>query len=236
MGANALLDAALQYARRGWSIIPIRHKPGTDGKQAAVPWREYQKRRPTDSELHTWFGNERPVDGLAVILGRVSGGLVCRDFDDLAAYGKWAAEHPELASRLPTVETARGRHVYFRSTWTGFKDLGDGELRGDSKHYCLLPPSKHPGGRRYKWLIPLPDAPLPQIDPYAVGLGNATQRRRDTETEKHKQGRRRRRSTMRFGLRCRGQKGSATAGFLSWHGRSAACRSMLGRTLARLNR
>ena len=176
------LDAALEYARRGWSIIPIRHKPGTSGKQPAVSWRTYQTRPPTESELRRWFGDGRLPDGLAVILGEVSAGLVCRDFDTVDGYQRWAAAHPDLARSLPTVETARGRHVYLRSAWRGFIDLGDGELRGDSGHYCLLPPSVHPTGFRYRWAVPWPDGVLAPIDPREAGFLPETESAQRTES------------------------------------------------------
>jgi hypothetical protein len=75
------------------------------------------------------------------------------------------ADHPDLAQTLPTVATSRGRHVYFRAGpadlfFLDLRDLNppeDGEYRGDSGHYCLLPPSRHPDGPTYKWLLPPPD-------------------------------------------------------------------------------
>ena len=77
---------------------------------------------------------------------------------------------PDWANRLPTVVTPRGRHVYFRSDCHAFADLGDGEYRGDG-HYCLLPPSRHPSGATYIWLVPLPDGPIPFVaDVRATGL------------------------------------------------------------------
>src|SRR5262249_55270629 len=93
----------------------------------------------------------------------------CRDFDRLGSYESWAAAHPDLAAALPTVATARGRHVYFRGP-EGFADLGDGEYRGDPRHYCVLPPSAHPDGAVYAWLVPLPDGDLPLVDPAEAGL------------------------------------------------------------------
>lgn len=173
MDDNTFLQAALAYARRDWSIIPIRHKPGTGGKQPALKaWKQYQVRRPTDAELCAMFNGQR-LDGLAVILGDVSDGLVCRDFDVRAAYEKWADEHPDLAALLPTVETARGLHVYFLADVRRIIIYPDGELRGAG--YCLLPPSRHPSGATYRWLVPLPDGPLPLVDPYACGLASLTE-------------------------------------------------------------
>jgi hypothetical protein len=92
---------------------------------------------------------------------RVRGGLAVRDFDVAGAYSAWAAANPDDAARLPTVQTARGFHVYGRLEEETFDDLGDSELRADSGHYVLLPPSVHPSGHTYTWVHPLPDAPTP---------------------------------------------------------------------------
>jgi hypothetical protein len=163
----ATLEDALDYDRRGWCIIPIR--PGTK-KPACRSWKGYQTERPDVATIRRWFGDGGPKS-LAVVLGEVSGNLVCRDFDQMAAYEKWAAEHPELARTLPTVETGRGRHVYATvdigqirvasPSGGSIIELGDGELRGGG--YCLVPRSKHPDGKTYKWIVPL-NGQLPAID------------------------------------------------------------------------
>jgi hypothetical protein len=103
----------------------------------------------------------------------VSGGLAIRDFDKAGAYASWAAGHPKLADRLPTVKTPRGFHVYFRSRSERFCTFEDGELRGDAKHYTLLPPSPHPSGAVYRWTVPL-DGALPRLDPAKAGLLGAS--------------------------------------------------------------
>ena len=158
--ADALLAIALAYHRREWSIIPIA--VGTKKPPPRSKWKPYQSRRPTEAQLRRWFLN-RTDRGLAVIHGAVSGGLVCRDFDVMESYDRWAREHPDLATTLPTVATARGRRVYFLAA-EHYAKLDDGELIGDSKHYSVLPPSPHPDGPLYHWLIPLPDGPLVFID------------------------------------------------------------------------
>ncbi|HMC65762.1 MAG TPA: bifunctional DNA primase/polymerase [Gemmataceae bacterium] len=160
---QSLLDHALGYASRGMSIIPVR------GKLPAIKrWKPCQFECPTEDHLRQWFGNGTDITGIAVVLGGVSGGLTCRDYDQLDAYERWAAEHPDLAATLPTVQTARGRHVYCRSQYNRITTYPDGELRGAG--YCLLPPSRHPSGRLYRWLVGPPDGELPAADPVEVGL------------------------------------------------------------------
>src|SRR5262249_31604916 len=44
----------------------------------------------------------------------------------------------------------------------------DGELRAGG--YCLLPPSVHPRGPRYRWLIEPPVGEIPHVDLRAAGV------------------------------------------------------------------
>ena len=162
---GSILDAALTYRRRGWSIIQI--KRGTKKPPKGFRWRQYQRKCLAEQDIRYLFDCRDDL-GLAVICGPVSGGLVCRDFDRQDAYDRWAAETPDLARMLPTVGTARGRHVYFSANANGIKHFDDGELRGAG--YCLLPPSVHPTGCKYRWLVKLPAGDLPTVDPVEAGL------------------------------------------------------------------
>lgn len=167
----SFLRDALDYMVRGWCVLPVRFA-GTQKKVSLRTWKRWQRERPSEAKLREWFSRPR-LDGLAVVCGTVSGGLCVRDFDDMEAYRQWAAAHPDLAATLPTVETGRpGRHVYCRVApeYCIFEDLDDGEYRAASSHYVLLPPSNHPEGPAYRWLVPLPDGPLPLLDPVAAGL------------------------------------------------------------------
>jgi hypothetical protein len=122
--------------------------------------------------MRRWF-KTNGVTGLAVVCGPASGDLVCRDFDTLDAYRRWADARPELADLLPTVRTARGYHVYFTGDCERIVSIDnggvhEGELRGAG--IVLLPPSEHPSGAVYKWIVQLPDGPIPAIDD-AVSAG-----------------------------------------------------------------
>ena len=161
---KTLLEWAFEYARLGWCVIPIR--PGS--KQPALrSWKPFQVKRPDEKLLLKWFGSGKK--NIAVVLGPVSGDLACRDFDSMAEYEKWAACYPDLASKLPTVRTASGYHVYFQACIEGIKHIDNGELRGKGG-CCLLPPSIHPDGAAYRWVNPLTNGNLLAIEPEKAGF------------------------------------------------------------------
>jgi putative DNA primase/helicase len=108
-------EHALDYLRAGFSVIPAR----TDGSKrpALASWGCYQENRPDEPQVREWFENGPAA--VAVLCGRISGGLEVLDFDDPDAYAAFWLENEglaELAKRLPIVRTPRGGfHVYYRS-------------------------------------------------------------------------------------------------------------------------
>lgn len=170
-----LWQFALEYRRLGWNVLPVR------GKKPAVAWKSFQIKRPPLTILRRMI--DRPgVTGLAVVLGWVSGHkakggmpatkLCVRDFDTREAFLRWAQQYPHLATTLPLVRTKRGFHVYCWSPYEVFEKFDDGELRAKSNCFVLLPPSQHPDGPIYRWLIPFPSRPsdLPILCPKAAGF------------------------------------------------------------------
>jgi hypothetical protein len=158
-----LFAEALKLHRRGWCVLP------SAGKRPAVE-RYKQIRSPADrpSEADLAALLARPgVSGLGVLTGPASGGLVNRDFDVADAYRLWSLAHPRLAAELPTAATRRGFHVFARANFVGTHPLGDGEIRAGT--FVVLPPSKHPDGGVYAWLIPPVDK-VPEVDVTAAGF------------------------------------------------------------------
>lgn len=164
----AILTQALEYHRRGWSIIPVRR----GSKIAAVRWTRYQENRADKQQLRRWFSPGK-YENLAVVFGKVSRGLTCRDFDTMGEYDLWASRQTKLAQQLPTVRTANGTHVYFRGHYQTIMRIANGELRG-SGGYCLLPPSVHPDGSIYQWINPLQNGNLLAITPEEAGFISET--------------------------------------------------------------
>jgi hypothetical protein len=171
--------AALAYRRAGCSVLPIA---GDGSKRPAArllpkvwdpyerrwkpTWKPLQSQISTEAELRHWFAQE-PV-GLALIGGRISGGLEILDFDAIEVYGPWCqkveALCPGLLGRLPVTQTPDdGRHVYYRcqavdgnlklAQHPGFHGKPEVliETRGEGG-YAIVPPSPpacHPSSRPY---------------------------------------------------------------------------------------
>jgi len=180
-----LLSHALRLHRLGASVIPV--KAGT--KKGAIRWKRYQRERADASTLRDWFADADSGNlGIGVVLGEVSEGLLVRDFDDLGAYHTLVRTRPEIARTLPTVQTNRGYHVWFRcrdyrqgNTRTFLWKYADGELRGDG-HIVVVPPSIHAKTRLpYRWHIALADS-IPTASLSELGLAPPL---RDVTQEMH---------------------------------------------------
>ena len=151
--SETVLSSAATYHRLGWCVIPVPY----GSKAPDMRWKKYQNERPSKDQLARWFKGGKHQN-IAVVLGQVSGGLACRDFDTRVGYRVWVEGHPNLAKILPTVRTPHGYHVYFQGEVKHvryFKD-GEGQLTGElrGEHCCcILPPSVGEDSQKYKWLI-----------------------------------------------------------------------------------
>jgi predicted XRE-type DNA-binding protein len=143
------MAVALEFAGLGWGVIPLKSK----SKQPLIAWRALQHRKLNEREIVEIF-EQNPDANLGVITGRVSNLLVL-DADAPDVVKKWGVPI------TPISETARGRHYYFHlpdgkiRSATG---LADGlDLRAEGG-YVVAPPSVHPSGKSYEWVIPPTEA------------------------------------------------------------------------------
>lgn len=141
---SSLLEEALRYLERGFSVIPVR------GKRCLLPsWTEFQTRKPTKKEVKGWFFDLSPT-GIAIVTGKISGIVVLDVEKDGDITG---LDIPTT----PTVKTGGGGWHYY------FKHPGNTELKNAIRFreemdfkadggYIIAPPSQHKSGTRYKWL------------------------------------------------------------------------------------
>lgn len=152
-----MLNAALQYAERGFSVIPLK------GKKALTKWEQYQSRRATPDEIKSWWRGS-PKANIGIITGSVSG-LIVLDVDGPEGEKALAGRHlPQTC----TATTGKGSHYFFQhpgGTVRNAVGLEPGlDFRGDGG-YVVGAGSIHPSGRLYEWVSGLSPDDLEPADP-----------------------------------------------------------------------
>lgn len=170
-----LLEAALDYAQRGWSVIPIVPRD----KRPAIPWSPYQHQAASASAIGVWWDVD-PRRNVGIVTGKISG-LVVLDVDGEEGL---ASVRGRVLPVTPVAKTGKGFHYYFAHP--GFElpnavgILPGVDVRADGG-YVVAPPSIHASGRRYVWspelspddvdLAPCPDWVLRFLQPNPTGKG-----------------------------------------------------------------
>jgi len=159
---NQVLQAALEYLERGWSVIPLYAvrsgcctcgRPDCDkpGKHSPVKWKEYQTRRATVDEVKTWW-QKWPWANVGIVTGAISGLLV---LDIEGPEGAEAVARRELPLTAIAETGGGGWHYYFLYPEAGnisnrIALLPHVDIRAEGG-YVVAPPSIHRSGRRYTW-------------------------------------------------------------------------------------
>lgn len=133
-----------EAAAFGFRLFPVVHR----GKRPAVRWTEFQDRSPIDEELTAWDNSDFNV---GIVTGAASG-IVVVDVDSPEA--QRVVDELELPL-TPSVSTARGRHLYYRSPkrliGNRVNVLGVKlDIRGQGG-FVVGPGSIHPDGSIYAW-------------------------------------------------------------------------------------
>lgn len=191
--------AALDYLQRGWAPLPLcppdhvgvgrTHGKGcsSPGKAPLVTWKEFQTRRPAETEIASWW-HAWPNANVGIAMGPVSG-LVGVDVDGEGGEAALAGlAREELPATLEFV-TGKGRRLLYRippgvelaTTYQALAVAEELRLLGCGTQ-TVAPPSRHPsGGEGYRW-VPgrapddLPAAPAPGwlVTAMAPGARSAT--------------------------------------------------------------
>lgn len=166
---NKKLEAALDYAKRGFRVIPLHHPTphgctcGISGCHAVAKHpriRNWVEKATTDSEqIRLWWG-QWPDANIGIATGRGSRIFVL-DVDDKRdnAGSKELQRLTECYGSLPktlTATTGLGRHLYFQAPPQSVKSnagqLAEGlDVRGEGG-YVVAPPSVHANGHTYEWV------------------------------------------------------------------------------------
>jgi len=174
---NTIGDAAIEYAARGWKIIPLHSivnghctckrndcpSPGKHPIAELVPHGHLEATSDRKTLINWWRRRPWANIGLACSLS----GLVALDVDPrnggndtwkqlLKNYG------PELENTTTSLTGGGGRHLIYQAGTTGSfpAAIGPG-VEVKHNHLIVLPPSRHLSGKEYQWLID-PDKLAPQ--------------------------------------------------------------------------
>lgn len=150
---NPRLLAALQYAKRGWAVLPCKPRDKSPATQHGFKDATTQ----AGNVVQTWKRNAGANVGIAT--GAVSKLLVL-DVDPRNGGDHSLAQLRRIHGELPTTITAEtsggGMHYYFslpEGVQVRSSVLTDGlDIKADGG-YVLAPPSVHPSGAIYRWLV-----------------------------------------------------------------------------------
>ena len=192
-GAGSILDAAIEYARKGWPVFPIRAR-----SKAPHARRGFKDASTDPDKVRAWW-KRWPDANVGIATGHQSFGVVDLDVkngtDGRETFKALCAVNMSNGEQLPDTLMAQtgsgGMHLCFAiPVGVEFRNtqgkLAKGiDTRGDGG-YIVAPPSIHENGQAYQWLKPL-DTPLaeipawlvPQGRPAPIGATPAARRRAD---------------------------------------------------------
>lgn len=148
-----LFDAAITYLEAGWTPTPLRNKVPTQKRWTGI--------RPSKPDCWAWWVEEKRHNGVGIICGRISGGLLVVDIE-----AELAADDERMSRVLTTVDQdsagklmesmhasaaatpSGGRHLYFRVTDSEVVP-GNAKLafRGSGDDAVLLVETRGEGGQ-----------------------------------------------------------------------------------------
>lgn len=162
---DMLLEAALDYAGRGWCVLPLAPRGKNPLQQ------EWQHKASNDAEVVSgWWEGEFCGCNVGLLLGPRSG-VIDLECDDEAAEKALLELFGENMLIAPTYQAARGKHRLFawhdafKNSKAVIKHKGiEIRLGTDAKGaQSVMPPSTHPNGSPYRWLVSPDDCDPPEL-------------------------------------------------------------------------
>ncbi len=158
VGVNELLAAALDYAARGWPVLPL--KPGEKVPAGILVPRGLHQATTDPGVLCGWW-KRVPAANIGIRTGIEFDAL---DVDALGwpTVARLVAVHGAMAIGPVAMTPGGGAHDLFLPTGAGNRaGFAPGlDWRG-RRGYIVAPPSRHPNGGQYEWAIPPGDRDFP---------------------------------------------------------------------------
>lgn len=151
---NILLDAALAYAKKGWSVFPCR-----ENKSPMITGGKGFKEATTDEEQIRQWWKEYPQALIGIATGAVSG-IVVLDVDNhskenngIESMRDILAKHKDFKFTIKASTPSGGYHFYFKHQFDIRAQIGYApgvDIKSDGG-YVIAPPSRVSDTKRYTW-------------------------------------------------------------------------------------
>lgn len=158
-----MLDEALAYLARGWSVVPAHNLIGGEcscrntkcrskGKHPRIRWRAFQDRLPSETEVRKWWTRRGWQDSNIVIVTGAVSNLIVVDIDPRHggddSWADFTKRHParQWGMGLVALTGGGGSHLYYirpqseRPIENRANVLPGMDVRGDGG-YVIGPPS-----------------------------------------------------------------------------------------------
>jgi len=177
---NAILEAALDYAERGWRVVPLHWNANkgvcscVKGSKCPTPGkhpygREWQKAATANVETLERFWDRHPRANVGIQMGEQSG-IVDFEADDDEQEKIFLQLFDDEPPVTATFKSSRGKHRLFRwrSDLPGGAIVNIGSLvlrvgNGSLGSMSVFPPSWHPSGIQYQWVLHPDDCDIATI-------------------------------------------------------------------------
>jgi len=142
------LQSALYYLNHcNFSIIPCK-----EDKKPWIKWEQYQKEKPTESQVREWWGKQFKYANIGIVTGAISG-LTVLDVDTKEGMDKLNELLPD-SWLTPTVDTpGKGTHFYCKyeaGVSNSVRFIPEGcDIRSEGGYIIAPPSSDHRG--EWKW-------------------------------------------------------------------------------------
>lgn len=155
---NEILEAALEYARHGWYVLPCEETMVGVPKSGKLPIGSLATHgchsASRDEATITEWWSQRPNANIAISCGPSN--LLVIDLDDRdGKYGsdEWRAviTGQSVPNTIEVITGSGGRHIYFSGAINCKKQAAPGLEFKSIGGYVIAPPSLHTSGRRYEW-------------------------------------------------------------------------------------
>lgn len=182
---NDLLEAALDYARRGWPVFPLAERGKLPRIATAHPAGDSRRGichgecglvghglhdASTDIEKLTDWWTRWPAANIGLRTGVAFDVIDIDSTEALVALNAIRGDRPMTSG--PSVATAHGWHLYHLPTGQGNRAgvVPGVDYRG-AGGYVVAPPSVHPEGHVYAWgVFDSPEAELEEVPTWFVEL------------------------------------------------------------------